>query len=71
MEMNSGKLLLINSTTCVLFLNLAKLIKRSVNQQNSISGKIKTLSSTDLRKSKMKKKLILLYFTLKALCEVH
>lgn len=71
MEMNSGKLLLINSTTCVLFLNLAKLIKRLVNQQNSISGKIKTLSSTDLRKSKMKKKLILLYFTLKALCEVH
>lgn len=71
MEMNSRKLLLINSTTCVLFLNLAKLIKRLVNQQNSISGKIKTLSSTDLRKSKMKKKLILLYFTLKALCEVH
>ena len=71
MEINSGKLLLINSTTCVLFLNLAKLIKRLVNQQNSISGKIKTLSSTDLRKSKMKKKLILLYFTLKALCEVH
>ena len=71
MEMNSGKLLLINSTTCVLFLNLAKLIKRLVNQQNSISGKIKTLSSTDSRKSKMKKKLILLYFTLKALCEVH
>lgn len=71
MEMNSGKLLLINSTTCVLFLNLAKLIKRLVNQQNSISDKIKTLSSTDLRKSKMKKKLILLYFTLKALCEVH
>ena len=69
--MNSGKLLLINSTTYVLFLNLAKLIKRLVNQQNSISGKIKTLSSTDLRKSKMKKKLILLYFTLKALCEVH
>ena len=71
MEMNSGKLLLINSTTCVLFLNLAKLIKRLVNQQNSISGKIKTLSSTHIRKSKMKKKLILLYFTLKALCEVH
>ena len=70
-EMNSRKLLLINFITCVLFLNLAKLIKRLVNQQNSISGKIKTLSSTDLRKSKMKKKLILLYFTLKALCEVH
>lgn len=69
--MNSGKLLLINSTTFVLFLNLAKLIKRLVNQQNSISGKTKTLSSTDLRKSKMKKKLILLYLTLKALCEVH